>query len=140
MDAAIFGNTNFVYTLHKKIFTGLSTVASVKPPRGLAANEKVCTFAYTSGWRCGTMTFLDWEYFVGPHKTNLARATFCGAPGDSGGPVVNEGKPALGIYVGTTASTNSTTCGAVFGDQADSVFQPIMPYLARYPNVTIMSE
>lgn len=71
----------------------------------------------------------------------LVEATFCGGGGDSGGPVVNRTNNALGVYVGVNAANSPGTCSPVFGGGTpNSVFQSLGPYLARYPNVTIMSE
>ncbi|WCM89099.1 S1 family peptidase [Acidovorax sp. NCPPB 3576] len=141
MDAIIFGNTNFVHTLFRKIITTPNNAVSVKPVTGLSQNAKICTSGGTNGWRCGTQKQLVSEAFVNGAIFKFSEATFCGSGGDSGGPVVNETNNAIGIYTGAVGNHPNGTCGSVFGGgTVNSFFQPLTQYLARYPNVAIMSE
>ncbi|WOS42729.1 S1 family peptidase [Xanthomonas rydalmerensis] len=143
MDAILFGNTNFV---HKESGTMLATIQSsvvkVKDPVDMKEGEKVCTYGGTSGWRCGKVVSTSWLTTVGTETRYYTAVDFCGAPGDSGGPVVTEQYNALGIYVGAAAENSGDTCGSVFGgaQRPYSLVQPLKPYLTKFPNVKIRTD
>ncbi|ABM31671.1 S1 family peptidase [Paracidovorax citrulli] len=140
LDAIIFGNTNFVHTLYGKIITTQNSLVGVKPMAPLAQNTPVCTSGGTNGWRCGTQGVTNRQAWVGSEIFTFAEATFCGAGGDSGGPVINDKNNALGVYTGAKGNYPQGTCGAVFGGNPVSFFQPLAPYLDRHPNVVLMTE
>ena len=75
---------------------------------------------------------------------NLTRTSFCGAGGDSGGPVVTGGQynQALGIFAAIDPGSNSTCGGPVFGGSGVryAYYQSLTIYLSRYQNVQIKTE
>lgn len=139
MDAVIFGNTNFVHTQYGKIITTPGSVVSVRPLALAKPNTAVCYSGGTSGWRCGVQKSTNSEQPINGRTFRLSEANFCGAPGDSGGPVVNAENNALGIYTGVLGQNMTGTCGAIFGgaEKPNSVYQPLGPYLAKYGNVKL---
>jgi streptogrisin C len=140
MDAVIFGNTDFVHTLPPQITTPGYGLATVKPVTTPITNSTVCTTGGSSGWRCGIQKSTSSAQYINGKLFNFAEASFCGGPGDSGGPVVSNQFNALGIYVGVIGNVPGGTCGPIFGQPPNSVFQPLGPYLARYNNVKIYSN
>lgn len=143
MDAAIFGNTNFVHTLQRQVITTGTNVANVKPLATASAASVVCTSGGSNGWRCGTISRINSIHQINSRDFYFNEFSACGGPGDSGGPVVSQQFNALGIYVGAVGNNNQNgTCGPVFGggSAAKSVYQPLGPYLTKYNNVQIMAN
>lgn len=142
MDAIIFGNVNFVHTLYRKVKTTPNNLVSVKPLGQMVLNSTVCSSGGTSGWRCGIQKSTNSTQTINGKIFKVSEADFCGAGGDSGGPVLSGQNNALGIYMGVLGSNSNGTCGPIFGGGArpNSVYQPLAPYLAKYSNVQIMTE
>ena len=143
MDAAIFGNVNFVHTLPHQILGASGIPQGVKPLGVAAINSPICTYGGTSGWRCGPIKTLTTRVNMGGGKIMvMAEADVCGAPGDSGGPVVTSGSNALGILTGGLGGGANGTCGPVFGggSRPNAIFQQLAPYLAKYSNVKISTQ
>lgn len=142
MDAAIFGNTNFVHTLRRQVITNGNNVVSVKPLANALLSSVVCTSGGSNGWRCGTLTGINMSHQILGRYFTLNEFAACGSHGDSGGPVLSNTFNALGIYVGSVGDNPNGTCGPVFGggSPAKSVYQPLGPYLAKYNNVQIMAN
>ncbi|WP_353179737.1 S1 family peptidase [Delftia acidovorans] len=142
MDAAIFGNTNFVHTLQRQVITTGNNVANVRPLATALPSAVVCTSGGSNGWRCGSLTSINMRHQIGGRDFFLNEFSACGGPGDSGGPVLSNTFNALGIYVGSVGNNPNGTCGAVMGGSAPakSVYQPLGPYLAKYNNVQIMAN
>jgi streptogrisin C len=143
MDAAIFGNTNFVHDLPPRILTSPKTSQTVKPLGEYKINSSVCTYGGTSGWRCGIVRVINTRVHMGGGTyMNMPQADFCGAPGDSGGPVVTASGNAIGIFSGGLGGGPNGTCGPVFGgvSRPNAIFQPLAPYLAKYSNVKLATQ
>ncbi|MEJ5149722.1 S1 family peptidase [Comamonas sp. MYb396] len=146
IDAVLYGNWGNVHTMLPKLKTSVNTYGSVKPVIPVdysRIGQSVCHYGNATNWRCGTLSAVNsTEYFNG-RPFNVARATFCGGQGDSGGPVVHGvSRNAMGIYMGVTVAGATNTCGASLGGSAskESIFQPLKPYLDIYTNVKIMTE
>lgn len=143
MDAAIFGNTNFVHDLPPRILTSSKTSQAVKSLGEYDIKSSVCTYGGTSGWRCGIVRAINTVVHMGGGTyMNMTQADFCGAPGDSGGPVVTSSGNAIGISSGGLGGGQNGTCGPVFGggSRPNAIFQPLAPYLAKYSNVKIATQ
>ncbi len=142
MDAVIFGNTNFVHTLHRQIITTGNNVANVRPVATALPSSIVCTSGGTNGWRCGVLTNPRVRHLIKGKDFFLSEFSVCGSHGDSGGPVVSNNFNALGIYMGSVGYFPNGTCGAVMGGSAPptSIYQPLGPYLSKYDNVQILAN
>ena len=129
MDAIIFGNVNFVHTLYRKVVTTPNNLVSVKPLGQMILNSTVCSSGGTSGWRCGAQKSTNSTQTVNGRVFKVAEANFCGAGGDSGGPVLSGQNNALGIYMGALGYNPNGTCGPIFGggSRPNSVYQPLAP-------------
>lgn len=143
IDAIMFANEKFVHNTYAKIITTPYNLPSVKPLGAIQENTPVCTSGGTTGWRCGTQAKASSVQYVNGKQFQFSEATFCGGGGDSGGPVVSGQNNALGIYIGVLGANGpASTCGAIFGggSRPNSIYQPLAPYLAKYPNTYIRSE
>ncbi|GKS94837.1 S1 family peptidase [Acidovorax sp. SUPP2825] len=144
MDAAIFGNTNFVHTLYPQVISQ-NGFQSVKPLISPTLNQNVCTYGGTNGWRCGPIKAVSRRVNMGSNTImEMVEVDLCGGPGDSGGPVIAAGPNgnAIGILTGGLTSGGTGTCGSVFGGgpRPNAIFQALAPYLAKYSNVKLMAQ
>ena len=144
IDAVLVANENFAHTAPAKILASPPSTVSVKPLGYFVQGGPVCSFGSTTGWRCGTQLLENYlsSYLGG--SFNLTRTSFCGAGGDSGGPVVTGGQynQALGIFAAIDPGSNSTCGGPVFGGSGVryAYYQSLTIYLSRYQNVQIKTE
>ncbi|WCM94757.1 S1 family peptidase [Acidovorax sp. NCPPB 2350] len=143
MDAVIFGNTDFVHVLHPQYLSNFDQAQNVQPLLDPVIGSAVCTSGGTTGWRCGTQKQKNVYHSYASRIFILSEADFCGAPGDSGGPVVSSNGAAVGIFIGAVSNNPSglppsgSTCGATFGGSNRSVYQPLVQYLNANKNVKI---
>lgn len=142
IDAGLFGNANFVHSLYPQIITNANNLVSVKsliPPK---QNAQICTSGGSSGWRCGTQKALVSLTDYKGKRFAWSESTFCGAPGDSGGPVVSQQNNAIGLFVGAMSNNSGETCGPTWGGapQINSLYQPLGPYFEKFPGVKIMTN
>ncbi|MDR2154182.1 MAG: S1 family peptidase [Burkholderiaceae bacterium] len=138
MDSAIFANANFVHFMTARIKNGPSSFGEVRSPQALNTemlNRNICTYGSVSGWRCGKLLALSIPARMPNGATlSLAKASYCGDPGDSGGPVVSEAGNILGIHSSAVPSTNYSCKAKLYGSfgagaPGETTFQPIMPVL-----------
>ncbi len=150
IDAVLFGNENNAHQLPNAIHTTNSfsevPVKSVQAVDSLLIGAPICRHGAVTLWKCGTLTAYNSMEFVPPYRPMVySLASFCGAGGDSGGPVVTDAFPnmnAIGIYGGVKGSAGQKgSCGAVIGGGTakSSIFTSLTPYLARYPNVKVLT-
>ncbi|WP_293697701.1 S1 family peptidase [uncultured Agrococcus sp.] len=90
------------------IYASNTTTHTVTSARSIPTGVQACSRGKVSGWRCATVTSVNYRPTWGdacPGTCNAAfiRANTGGAPGDSGGPLV-VGNSAVGILQGGTAS------------------------------------
>ncbi|MFG5777330.1 S1 family peptidase [Comamonas sp. J-3] len=150
VDAVLFGNENNEHELPNAIHTTTSysevPVRAVQSVESLIMGAPICRHGAVTLWKCGRLTAYSSSEFTGFYRPmNYALASFCGARGDSGGPVVTDAFPnmnAIGIYGGAKRSNQTNTCGASVGggETISSIFTPVSWYLARYPNVRIKTS
>ena len=141
IDAVLFGNVSHVHNTSSKylgINGVLTTVRGVKAP---AINTDVCHYGAVTKWHCGEQKILSSQQIYLGVYYNFSEANFCGAGGDSGGPVVTKDRYAVGLYagvLGANADPNGT-CGASVGGtfKPNSIYQPLGPYLNKYTNVKL---
>jgi streptogrisin C len=139
IDAILFGNVSHVHTTSPQMYGSGNILRYVKDWYSPIINTNVCTYGGVNKWRCGTQKTLNSQQYVNGAVFTFSEATFCGSAGDSGGPVVNGNMNALGIYSGVLGQNQTGTCGASLGGatKPNSIYQPLAPYMAKYPNVKI---
>ncbi|WP_394681690.1 S1 family peptidase [uncultured Comamonas sp.] len=139
IDAILFGNVSHVHSTSGRYWGPYGSLRTVLPLAAPVQNSTVCSFGGTSGWRCGTQMSVNSQQWFNWKMFNLSEAKFCGAPGDSGGPVVNANGNALGLYTGVMGDRSKGTCGPSLGGslKPNSVYQPLGRYLSIYRNVQL---
>lgn len=138
MDAVIFGNTDFVHVLYPQYLIGAFEPRNVQPLIDPLVGSDVCTYGATSGWRCGKQSYKNISHRAFDRNFILSEGSFCGAPGDSGGPTVSRSGQAVGVFTGAVGGTAAGTCGATFGQPNRSVYQPLPQYLNANQNVKLL--
>lgn len=141
IDAILFGNVSHVHTTSSQFYGSGSTLQKTKGVGTPVLNSNICTYGGVNKWRCGVQKIINSQQIYNGVYYTFSEATFCGAGGDSGGPVVNGSNYALGLYAGVVGGNQDPkgTCGASVGGttKPNSIYQSLAPYLAKYPGVKL---
>ncbi|THU03972.1 S1 family peptidase [Lampropedia puyangensis] len=143
IDAVLFGNANFLHVQFPKIYTSYVTLANVKAPVKSSLGTSVCSFGRVTGWRCGNITGVDRQILTNNTWYTMNTARFCGAVGDSGGPVVNANNNAEGIFSGAVSNGSYVSnCGPSVGggSQTIVVYTSISKIINLIPGLVIKTQ
>ena len=137
-DLAVVHNTNTQGIprpwVNAYSFGGNLTVLGSTPA---AIGAVVCRSGYRTGARCGVLnaTQVTVNYPQGP-VSGLSMSSACVGRGDSGGSFVTPEGQAQGVTSGGNIPTGDDNCAE---PAPVTFFQPLLPILARYPGLTLVT-
>lgn len=137
-DLAVVHNTNTQGIprpwVNAYSFGGNLTVLGSTPA---AIGAVVCRSGYRTGARCGVLnaTQVTVNYPQGP-VSGLSMSSACVGRGDSGGSFVTPEGQAQGVTSGGSIPTGDDNCAE---PAPVTFFQPLLPILARYPGLTLVT-